>query len=632
MCGIAGIVDPRGFDPSLLVEMTQIIRYRGPDGFGFAFAKLGDQGMHVLHNRTHYLERHAPQVGLGNRRLAIIDPSPAGNQPMHLPEENVTITFNGEIYNYLELGQELSRLGHRFRTRTDTEVIVRAYREWGPACLQRFNGMWAFAIWDQQRQLLFCSRDRFGVKPFYYRLAGPRLLFASEIKQILRVSGTSRTANPRAVFAFLEWGLINHSQETFFDGIVQLPPGHFLLFDPAHPGSPEVRRYWTLSTEQRRDIDEQSAIREFRELFRNAVTLRLRSDVPVGVALSGGLDSSSVLCQAREIAPATRFQTFSACFEDHELDEREYIFAAVSAVEGLARLTFPEPHPFWKAARTLLYHQDEPIGSTAAFPQWCVMAEARAAKVPVILGGQGGDEALCGYNKYYVFYLSELLRGCNPLFVRELVLWLSRCAPARWNRSAFGRYLPSRARSSFSPAKRIGTRELREAGQNERSHLGPGASIADRQERDLSYSSIPALLQHEDRSSMAHSIESRLPFLDYRLVQFALSLPPSFKLRGGWTKWVLRQALAGSLPDKIRLRKTKLGFNTPEKPWMKIGLENGHRNLWETPRLRMNRFIDPALFSAECRRFLASRPAELDAASLFRALSLELWSEVHSVS
>lgn len=633
MCGIAGIVDLQGFDQRSLVGMTHLIDYRGPDGYGFAL--LGPDSsptMEVFHNKDPHPTQAQPIVGLGNRRLAILDVSAAGNQPMQTEDGLYTITFNGEIYNYKEIREELEHVGIRFLSHTDTEVILRAYRHWGEECLQRFNGMWAFAIWDSARQKLFCARDRFGVKPFYYALHQGCFVFASEIKQILHATRIPRTANPATVYPFLEWGLMDHSADTFFEGIHQLQGGHSLTLDLKSPLTPSVRRYWELQTEPQLSLGDADALGQFRELFESAVRLRLRSDVPVGVSLSGGLDSSSVACEAKQIERDAEFQTFSSCFEDAEIDEREYVSAVVREIQGIGHRAFPQGVAFWKKLKTLIYHQDEPVGSPGIYPQWCVMADARAHGVPVILGGQGGDESLCGYQKYQFFHWWHLLRRGNPNVLREFFTWLRKGTSSHWTLPALLRYLPRSLGKPFSIINRIGTAEMKRLGRAVRPNLGSGSTLAERQKTDLVYSSIPALLHHEDRASMAHSVESRLPFLDYRLVEFSLRCPSSLKLRDGWSKWLLRNALVGTLPEKIRLRRTKLGFHTPEKRWMRLGLQNGYRETWDRDDLRMRRFIDSSKFRQECLALLEDSPRALAPGVLFRAVSLETWAEVYSVN
>jgi len=633
MCGIAGIFAPGGFDPQTLMAMTHLVAYRGPDGYGFAYAGTGaDARAEIIHNENRLPNVSRPVLGLGTRRLSILDVSSLGNMPMQTPDGGYVITFNGEVYNYREIRAELQALGHRFQTGTDTEVILHAYQEWKEDCLARFNGMWSFGIWDRARQKLFCARDRFGVKPFYHAVVNDRFYFGSEIKQILSASGMARRANPRTVFNFLERGLTDYSAETLFEGVLQLPGGHCLTLDLADPFSFVVRRYWDLNLEPEPESRDQQAIEKFRELFANAVTLRLRSDVPVGACLSGGLDSSSIVCEAKRVAPATQLHTFSACFEQNALDEREFISAVVTATEGAGHPTFPHAESFWQTVRLMLYHQDEPVGSTNVFAQWCVMAGARQQGVPVVLGGQGGDESLCGYQKYRYFYFWQLLRKGDPRLFRESLLWARNGTQSYWNLSDASRYFPTALRRSFSLVERVCTAEFRREAPPVEPSLGAGGNIAERQKMDLVYASLPALLHYEDRNSMAHSVESRLPFLDYKLAEFAVNCAPSLKLRDGWSKWILREALEGTLPEKVRLRKTKLGFDTPEAEWMRQGMTNGHRDVWEAPTLRMKRFLSPQKLANESRRFLRAESGCLRPGPMFRVLCLEMWARVHEVS
>jgi asparagine synthase (glutamine-hydrolysing) len=615
------------------MEMTHLIAYRGPSGFGFAYAGRNRcEPMEVIHGEDRATALRSLVVGLGNHRLAILDISHAGNMPMQTDDGAYCLTYNGEIYNYKEIRQELEQRGHRFRTQTDTEVILHSYQEWGEECLQKFNGMWSFALWDHSRQNLFCARDRFGVKPFYYAVHGGRFYFGSEIKQILQASRIPRVAKSRVVSYFLEWGLTDYSANTFFENIYQLPGGHWLKLDLSEPLTPVIGRYWELRLAPRPELPTDEAIQEFRHRFQNAVRLRLRSDVPVGVSLSGGLDSSAVLCQAKQIAPEIQFQTFSACFDDPQLDEREYVSAAIEAAGAVSHLVFTQAEDFWCTIESMIYHHDEPILNTSAFAQWSVMREARQHGIPVMLGGQGADETLCGYQKYPFFYLWQLLREADSRFFRQAAMWILQGTSSYWTLDSAVRYLPDMVRRKLSLMERVGTIELREGQRQDRPQLGSSNGVAERQKMDLVYSSIPALLHYEDRNSMAHSVESRLPFLDYELVEFSVNCPSSLKLRDGWSKWILRNALVDSLPEKIRLRKTKLGFDTPDAVWVRAGLQNGHRGLWEAPKLRMERFMNADRLGGECRNFLRGGPAALPSALIFRAISLELWARTYVVS
>jgi asparagine synthase (glutamine-hydrolysing) len=634
MCGIAGLIAPRGFASATLVTITQMIHYRGPSGFGFAYANPAANPMIEIHHGHTSSPSFKPTVGLGNRRLAILDLSHAGNQPMLSEAGNLCITYNGEIYNYREIRTELEQLGHKFRTQTDTEVLLCSYQQWGEDCLTRLNGMWSFAIWDQATQTLFCSRDRLGVKPFYFVSTGAAFYFGSEIKQVLAASGISRSPNPQVVADFLEWGLQDHSANTSFAGVSQLLGGQSLTLRLDSSLKPEIKTWWQLVATAELDIAPQDAVAQFRSTFSDAVRLRLRSDVPVGVSLSGGLDSSSIVCEAKRLQPGHTFDAFSACFTDPEIDERHFISNAVAATSARKHWAFPESSAFWSNVETIAYHQDEPIGGTSVFAQWSVMRAAQENQVPVLLGGQGGDESLCGYRKYYFFYLWHLARTANLRLLPEALRLPASGSRSNWSIGTVARYLPSAARHELSPLERFATPLLRDAARHSEARrlVGSARTIAERQKIDLLITSLPKLLRHEDRNSMAHSIETRMPFLDYRLVQLAVRLPVSLKLRNGWSKWILREAMAGTLPDSIRLRKSKLGFNAPEADWLRYGLTNGHKSLGSAPDARLTNLIDPRGLQRETERFLSGAHSALPAETLFRALSLQLWARVHQLA
>jgi len=635
MCGIAGIVALDGFDPQVLVSMTHLAKHRGPDGFGFAYwLSGGDSKPEVIHNADRWPSCSRPVVGLGNRRLAILDLSELGNMPMQTEDGALCITYNGEIYNYREVRAQLESLGHSFRSESDTEVLLHAYQEWGEVCVNRFNGMWSFAIWDRRKQSLFCARDRFGVKPFYYVLMGRHFFFASEIKQLLGGAHVPRIANARTVYHFLEQSLFDHSEETFFENVRQIPGGHTLTLRLRDSLEVSTRKYWELAIQPdaRTAKADEEVCEEFRQLWEMAVRLRLRSDVPVGSSLSGGIDSSAVICQARMLAPNQQFHTFSSCVEEKGLDERPFIEAVGKAIHNSGHLVFPQSKQFWEKADVIYYSQDEPLQSGGVFAQWCVMAEARKQGIPVLLGGQGGDETLCGYQKYRYFYLWQLLRHGNPRVLRETLLSFRNGTQSSWTLSDASRYFPGPFRSSFSVAEHVCSPSFRDEFADQRISIGLAESIAERQKIDITLTSIPSLLHMEDRNSMAHSIETRLPFLDYKLVEFAVNCPTSLKLRDGWSKWILRRVMKGTMPESVRLRRSKLGFDVPQTGWMRDGLSNGHRHIWDGAALKMGRFLDVRKLAAETRRFLKGGRGALPTDPLFRAISLELWARVHDVS
>jgi len=636
MCGIAGIVAADGFDSRLLISMTKLICHRGPDGFGCVFFEGGAHGkVEIVFQAARLPRIERPVVGLGHRRLAILDLSALGSQPMCTDDGTLHITHNGEIYNFLELRDELKARGYSFKTQTDTEVILQAYREWGCNCLTRFNGMWSFALLDRQQQRLFCARDRFGEKPFYYWASNRCFVFGSEIKQILEFPDVTRLANERAVFGYLDKSLLDQGDETFFFGIHQLPGGHLLTIDLAHHSFvPRICRYWELTMREPRPLSVGDACEEFRARFKKAVNLRLRSDVPVGACLSGGLDSSSVVCQARTIIPDNTFHTFSACFAEDSYDERKYSSEIVAATGVTPHLIFPDPERFWQRFERVIWHQDEPVASTNVYAQWCVMESARQQGIPVLLDGQGGDETLCGYQKFYYFYLWYLFRQASPRIIPEAMLWVKNHTRSRWTWEDATKYLPWHLTRASPVLDRVCCQALqgKSSGNGGGPHLGPRASIGERQKVDLISTSLPALLHYEDRNAMAHSVEARLPFLDHELAEFLVNCPASYKLRYGWSKWILRHSLAGIVPDGVRLRKTKLGFDTPLAEWMRQGLRAGLRDFLSTHDLQMTRFLVKKNVVRELDRFVSCTPGSLHAALLFRVLTLELWARVHKVS
>lgn len=635
MCGIAGIVSLEGFDPEVLVSMTHLAKHRGPDGFGFAYGLRGtDSRLEVIHNEDRRPHCPRPFVGLGNRRLAILDLSELGNMPMQTADGAFCVTYNGEIYNYREVRSELETRGYRFHTGTDTEVLLAGYQEWGENCVNHFNGMWAFAIWDRPKQTLFCARDRFGVKPFYYAQTGQGFYFSSEIKQLLYGARLPRIANAKVIYQFLEQYLFDHSQETFFENIFQLPGGHALSVRLGDTIQTRIWRYWELSveTEMQRPKNDEDLCDEFRSHWETAVRLRLRSDVPVGSSLSGGIDSSAIICEATKLSPRQTFHTFSSCIEDKGLDERPYISAIGQAVRSSEHWVYPKSKMFWEKVNEVCYYQDEPLQSGGSFAQWCVMEEARKQRIPVLLGGQGGDETLCGYQKYRYFYLWQLLKQRKPLLLRESLLSFRNGTQSSWTLGDASRYFPAPLRHSFSLSARICPNVFRDEYKDHRIPLGATGSIAERQKMDLTLTSIPSLLHTEDRNAMAHSIETRLPFLDYRLAEFSVNCPASLKLREGWSKWILREVMKGVMPDVVRLRKSKLGFDVPQTGWLRDGLSNGHRDVWDGRALSMERFLDGKKFASETKRFLSAERGALPVDHLFRAVSLELWARVHRVS
>lgn len=641
MCGIAGIVQLSAslLDATLLEAMTRSLAHRGPDGEGYVLLSADGKSkpVAVANSLSDSVRVAAPEygIGFGHRRLAVLDLSPLGRQPMGSEDRRVWITYNGEIYNYLEVRHELTALGRRFRSVTDTEVVLQAYEEWGPACLDRLNGMFAFAIWDGHRNRLFCARDRLGMKPFYYRIAGDRLTFASEIKALLEDQSLRRAANPRMVYDFLVLNLQDHTDETFFEDIRQLRPGHFLL---AEEGRIHIEEWWDIRRRHpKTPSGEYAGAATFTELFRDAVRIHLRSDVPVGSCLSGGLDSSSIVCTMRQLLPSNAVQTFSAYFDDPSCDERPYMRAVASAARTESVEIMPDGRRLFAEMPAILWAQEEPFGGTSYLAQWEIMRAASEQGVKVLLDGQGGDELLCGYPGYWGSYLGDLIRSG---------FWRKACGEATAYSRQQARLHPT-VFSNFAravlPARFVSN--VRFSLKRHALWLDPDFSTAHRG-RDcagLSYDgkfataldnhtasylqthSLPALLHHEDRSSMAFSVEARLPFLDSQLVDFLLSAPPELKLNHGRSKAVLRDALAGVLPPAVSGRTDKMGFATPQDRWLRETLRPELECLFGTPRFEQRGYWNPRQLRKAYERY---HRGEIEiGSSVWRWASLELWHQ-----
>ncbi len=569
MCGIAGLLYqgiPKEAAMSAVRRMIGLQRHRGPDGEGF-YDTTG--------------------VSLGHCRLAIIDLTDAGHQPMSDSAARYWITYNGEIYNYRELAEELRSHGYQFHGQSDTEVLLTAYCHWGKDCLQHLRGMFAFAIWDQKERSLFAARDRLGIKPFHYWVDGNRqFAFASELKALLEFL-PQRTANTTLARQFLAWNLLDHEpNETMVSGIMRLSPGHALTWRQGE--GPRIWRYWELHVSDELQVipeQERSLIKEFRKLFEETVSLHLRSDVPVGTCLSGGLDSSTIACvvnlelQRRKLKESLSQHTFSACFEDSRLDERYYIKAVVDATGCQSHYVFPSGEGFAKDLEQWVWHQEEPVGGSGVYAQYCVARLARENGIKVLLDGQGADEQLAGYRKFILVYLRQLLHARSYMkAVREAVAFFCRPEILRTSRFVDAR----RYLYGSLPESTVLWPEGPFPGRP--STLGVSESFGRRVEADLTRFSLPALLRFEDRNMMAFGIESRVPFVDHSLVEWLARLPLSLRLSGGWTKLILREAFRGVLPERIRTRRSKLGFLTPEPAWLAGPLSTWFRDTLSAPR------------------------------------------------
>jgi asparagine synthase (glutamine-hydrolysing) len=627
MCGIAGILSRNPGLLNKLQAMTDVQAHRGPDGVGHL----------VIGSSARVSGGVMPEVkaqdflALGHRRLAILDCSPAGFQPMNSHDGKDWICFNGEIYNYLEIRAELSKSGFSFRTGTDTEVILAAYRAWGVDCFKRFNGMWGIALWDGSRKCLVLSRDRFGVKPLFFAVKSEAIVFSSEIKAILRTGVVSPKLNVSVAMDYLKWSLVNHNNETFFSDIMSFPPGHYAIVDERQIVDPIA--FWTLKVSPQPELlGISDASNKFINLFEDAVSLRMRSDVPVGSCLSGGLDSSAIVCAANELqSHANRIHTFNAASEDPRFDERYWCEIVNKKIDANFHHIFPGPEGFIDDLDNLIWHQEEPFTSTSIYAQWAIMRAARESNIPVLLDGQGADEALCGYRKYYFFYMKDLFKKYNFYTLFKEVFGLAANGDRgllRWQEGV--RYLPSILKARVNDISTVLTPQGLEAWSESFIDLGNSLTIANRQALDLTSFSVPSLLRYEDRNSMAWSIETRVPFLDYRLVEWLVNLAPSLKMHGGQTKALMRKALFGKVPDQILNRRDKMGFVTAQEVWMREHLSPLIKKSILSQNFPLSSLIDSNLLYLAYERW-RSGAVGLGQSDVFRIFILAKWAEKFNV-
>lgn len=565
MCGIAGIfnLDGRKVEKHQLKTMADSLYHRGPDGDG------------IWINSTQ-------ELGFGHRRLSILDLSSAGEQPMHYGGR-YTITFNGEIYNYLEIKERLISKGHKFVSDTDTEVLLVLYSEKGEYCLDELDGMFAFSIWDDKEQKLFCARDRFGEKPFYYQYSPSKCFrFGSEMKALM-VAGIEKKVDPHMLFNYLAYDVIEDpfdKQKTFYENIHKLEAAHYITI--SKKTGLQKKRYWNPSNllHINYDISFEEANQKLRELFESSVKRRLRSDVPVGSSLSGGLDSSSIVCAIAKIISnsSQEIQTFSARFHDESIDEGRFITKVIEKTKAHAHYVWPEANQMAKDIDSLFYHQEEPFTTASIFAQWEVMKLAKANNVIVLLDGQGADETLAGYNHYMQPFLRDLFKNNRTAFKEQVKKYdemFHRKYPITF-RFKVEAYFPELLRTVGRMRRVFMTPDYLK-----HFHSGFVQSYKTKEPPFKSFNTLnealgfatfdyglEKLLRFSDRNAMAHSREVRLPFLNHELVDFVFSLPSSFKIHDGWRKRILRTSMEDILPKEIAWRIGKIGYEAPQREWM----------------------------------------------------------------
>ena len=620
MCGFIGLYSKRTEDVKAFSRndrVKDILGHRGPD----------DKGS--------FADEH---VALRFNRLSIIDLSMAGHQPMSNETNDLWLVFNGEIYNYVEIMEELKRRNHRFKSRSDSETVIHGYEEFGADCLPKFNGMWSFVLYDKKKGSLFCSRDRFGIKPFYYFIDDEKIVFASEIKAIF-AAGIAAEPQERQVFNYLGYSHHNTSHETMFKNIYQLLPAHYMIYKN---GKVTIQRYWDLKNEKNAadfTMNPEEVHAKFRDLFYDSIRLRLRSDVPVGVLLSGGVDSYAIASVIGDMNRNKKLtadvKTFTAAYDDAAIDESKYALE-VSRKAGLFNaLVYPNANNrVADDIRKMIYFQDEPPESMKAFPHWYIMEQLKGHGIKVVLSGQGADEILSGYLRIFVGYhmvdllsrfnLAKLCSEARLLKSKSRVLYrtmaLQVCKASVPRRFAM-------VTRSFLRDKGIRYLNADFVRRNWKAYgYEPAMSRYSRLNEHLyrmtTRDSLPRILHAEDRNSMAFSIEQRVPFLDYRLVEFVFSLSNSQKINNGYSKNILRHSLKGIMPDMITERYSKLGFTVPQKKWL-TGMNVFVNDLFHSDSFRKRPYWDPKVIE---KLYQKLETGEGDMESfLFRVIACELW-------
>lgn len=648
MCGITGILaldKDQAADTHLLAQMTELIRHRGPDDAGYLCVRDSAVSSYSAADSTPEIRKRfplldqsvKPRLGLGFRRLAILDLSESGHQPMSDPQLGLHLVFNGEIYNYIELREELKQAGYAFQTQTDTEVILKAYHAWGADCLSRFNGIWAFAIWDARDSSLFCSRDRFGVKPFYYCVHEGMLYFGSELKQLLATQVDKSLNYPMLWRSMKINALQVYGAETFWSAIKALEAGHSLI---VRDGKIALQRHHHLDQAmfETSKLSLPDAVARYRELFERAVRWQMRSDVEVGACLSGGLDSSAIVGIASR-QTGRPMQTFSAWFDGvPELDERNWIQEVALASGSSSHLISPDAEDADKWFNEVTWFNDLPPGSPFT-AQYSVMRLAQRQGIKVLLDGQGSDELTGGYRHAQYRHYADLIRsGRAGISLAELRAYLKGSKTGE-RLSKLGKIFLSTILSEpylyqqefkylrFDPFNAEFQSQARAAQSSpilDKISRTGGGKLSNFLYNMIYSTSLPTLLHWEDRMSMAASIESRVPFLDHELVEFAFSLPSHFKIKGGQGKFIHRQAMRDIVPPSIFARKAKSVFGSPfTQLWLRGGLRKRVDSMLHSSEFRSRGIWDLPGIKIQWDRYLRGddRPAQM----IYNIYALETW-------
>jgi asparagine synthase (glutamine-hydrolysing) len=632
MCGIAGMVlrPGRPVDWTVVERILDRLAHRGPDDQGW----LTSDGNTVRRGRARSTELAAEAVLL-HRRLAILDLSKAGWQPMSSADGRYHLTFNGEIYNFLELRAELAAHGHRFHSGTDTEVLLAAFATWGVDAFRRFIGMFALGLVDLRERTMLLVRDFFGIKPLYYAEYQDGLAFASEMKALLELPGVHRQVNAQRLYDYLRFGLTDHGTDTLLASIKQVPAAHYLTISLDWKQPPALTRYWTPGLAKRSTLTFNDAAEQLRELFLQSIRFHLRSDVPIGAALSGGIDSSAIVMAMRMVEPGLDLRTYSFIADDPALSEERWVDIVGAAAGARVHKTRANASQMVAGLRELIRVQDEPFGGSSIYAQNRVFQAASADGIKVMLDGQGADEILGGYRYFIAARLVTLWRQRRFAEARRLIGATHRLP----GMSRLGLLL--RAADYVIPpqlqgsVRRLIGRDLlpgwlRPEWFAERGVIPPVLCYSQSEEvlhdhlrRTLTSSSLPHLLRYEDRNSMAYSIESRVPFLTPELVDFTLSLPEDYLISpSGQSKAVFRQAMRGIVPDPILDRKDKIGFATPQQSWL-MRADDWVNSVLDSETARS---MPPLNTDAMRREWNAARRGAMEPTRVWQWLNLIDWS------
>ena len=634
MCGITGYFClDNTLRPDTFAAATRLIDYRGPDDFGYLTCSRNGQATEHHDEALSTFNNTEPMLGaLGFRRLAIIDLSAAGHQPMADKRRNHWIVFNGEVYNYLEIRQELQQAGYQFQSNSDTEVVLTAYCHWGIACLDKFNGMWAMAILDIEKQQIFCARDRFGIKPFVFYHDDKKFAFGSESKQIQCLLDRQLDVDTATAFDFLIFGAKNHTQDTFYKDIKELRGGEYLLVDLAGNDRIQIKqeRWWDLQASEFAG-DEHEAAEEMLRLLKDSIHIRLRSDVATGTALSGGLDSNGVVPLIDELTD-TQQDVFTVFSKDKDLDES--VFAERSIKQyGLRSHKIEFGTQDIETLEKITFHHDQPLTNAGVFGGWILQQLIQSTNIIVNLNGQGADELMGGYSKppHALRYLDSLLSGrlvdahqqlfrgirnSNQKIPGSLRTLLTDTAKLA-SRNMLYRSLPNSRKAMLNS-------EFFAQAANQSSYVDifnghpPFSSLQKRHSyHELKSSHLPTLLHNVDRDSMAHSLEARVPFLDYRIAEHIYSLPPSMLMNNGYTKYIYRRAMVGRIDNEVLWNNNKKGFATPVNNYLDLGQD------YFTELLNTNT-AHPVVDMEWAREAFANKRAQ-DSAQLWRTLGYLIW-------